>query len=240
MDNISRSMLLNGDYKPSPKFSVPLVSSLHPATTVLSKLVREKFADASIMDSKLDFLFPKSSLLVAYRRLPNLQLLLCKNDQKDWPLFNHHHLFMVTLTMGATVMSAKPPLSQNLFPHHQCLGTVWRYQRILPVSLDLLLSIILSANQTERSVSWLTMLVEHLPLSPTGKPWHLDGLTIKAITNRGKSSVPWLPIYSTFIKEKTQRNLSSFKSYNMPHLLRKQRLWSFGGQEDCFPSGQLA
>ena len=79
--NRSRPMVLNGDYKPSPKFSVPLVSSLHPATTVLSKLVREKFADASIMDSKLDFLFPKSSLLVAYRRLPNLQLLLCKNDQ---------------------------------------------------------------------------------------------------------------------------------------------------------------
>jgi hypothetical protein len=81
MANRSRSLVLKGEYKPTPKFAVPLVSTLHPATTVLSKFVRDSFAEASNQDTLLDFLLPKSSLLVTYTRLPNLQLLLCKNDQ---------------------------------------------------------------------------------------------------------------------------------------------------------------
>ena len=40
MANRSRSMVLNGEYKPTPKFAVPMVSTLHPATTVLTKVVR--------------------------------------------------------------------------------------------------------------------------------------------------------------------------------------------------------
>ena len=35
------------------------------------------------MDNLLEFIIPKTSLLVTYRKLPNLQLLLCKNDQNQ-------------------------------------------------------------------------------------------------------------------------------------------------------------
>ena len=83
MANRSRKMVLQGEYKPPPKFSIPLVSTLHPATTVLSKMVKSNFSKASTLDSLIEFLVPTSSLFVTYRRLPNLQLLLCKNDQNQ-------------------------------------------------------------------------------------------------------------------------------------------------------------
>ena len=86
MANRNRIMVLNGDYKPASKFAVPLVSTLHPATTVLSKLVRESFSQASSNDPFLNFLLPKSSLLFTYTKLPNLQLLMCKNDQNQLAL----------------------------------------------------------------------------------------------------------------------------------------------------------
>ena len=81
MANRSRNMVLKGEYRPPPQFSVPFVSTLHPATTILSKLVKNSFSQASSQDNLLEFLIPKSSLLVTYRKLPNLQHLLCKNDQ---------------------------------------------------------------------------------------------------------------------------------------------------------------
>ena len=81
MANRSRSMILKGEYKPVSKFVVPLVTSLHPATTVLTKMVKESFEEASKLDNTIDLIFPKSTLLVAYSKLPNLQLLLCSNDQ---------------------------------------------------------------------------------------------------------------------------------------------------------------
>jgi hypothetical protein len=77
MANRSRSMILKGEYKPVSKFVVPLVTSLHPATTVLTKMVKESFEEASKLDNTIDLIFPKSTLLVAYSKLPNLQLLLC-------------------------------------------------------------------------------------------------------------------------------------------------------------------
>ena len=83
MANRSRSIVLNGDYKHIPKFAVPMVSTLHPATTVLTKVVRTCFSEASDLDNLIGFLIPKSSLLVSYRKLPNLQLLMCKNDQNQ-------------------------------------------------------------------------------------------------------------------------------------------------------------
>ena len=76
---MSRLLVLKGDYR--PKFVVPLVSSLYPATTVLSKVVKSSFSRASSGDSVIDVLLPSSSLFVSFTRLPNLQLLLCPNDQ---------------------------------------------------------------------------------------------------------------------------------------------------------------
>ena len=38
---------------------------------------------ASQLDPLLEYLFPTSDVVVAYRKLPNLQLLLCRNDQNS-------------------------------------------------------------------------------------------------------------------------------------------------------------
>ena len=81
MANRSRLKVLNGEYRPSPKFAVPLVSSLHPATTILSQVVKSSFSAALSKDPVLEVILPPSSLIVAYTKLPNLQLLLCPNGQ---------------------------------------------------------------------------------------------------------------------------------------------------------------
>ena len=83
MANRSREMLLNGDYRPAQNFILPLVTSLHPATTVISRLAKSAIQEATSMDPILPYLFPKSSLCVAFTKLPNLQILLCKNDQNS-------------------------------------------------------------------------------------------------------------------------------------------------------------
>ena len=83
MANRSRDMLLTGAYKKEDSFVMPLVTSLHPATTVLTPAVRKAFKAASSLDPALSFILPSSSIVVAYRRLPNLQLLICKNDQNS-------------------------------------------------------------------------------------------------------------------------------------------------------------
>jgi hypothetical protein len=79
--NRSGLKVLNGEYRPSPKFAVPLVSSLHPATTILYQVVKSSFSAALSKDPVLEVILPPSSLIVAYTKLPNLQLLLCPNDQ---------------------------------------------------------------------------------------------------------------------------------------------------------------
>ena len=81
MANRSRENLLEGSFSNSSKFVLPLVTTLHPSTTILSKLTKEAFLDASKKDPVVQFLFPQTSIIVSYKRLPNLQLLLCKNDQ---------------------------------------------------------------------------------------------------------------------------------------------------------------
>ena len=62
MANRSRSMILKGEYKAVSKFVVPLVTSLHPATTVLTKLVKKIFEEASKLDNTIDLISPKSTL----------------------------------------------------------------------------------------------------------------------------------------------------------------------------------
>ena len=81
MANRSRLQVLKGEYRPAPKLVVPLVSSLHPATTILSQVVKSNFTSALSMDPLLEIVLPPASFIVSYTRLPNLQLLLCPNDQ---------------------------------------------------------------------------------------------------------------------------------------------------------------
>ena len=83
MANRSRQLLIKGHYHKPPSLVVPLVTDLHPSITVLTKLTKRSFEVAAKLDPLIDYLIPKSSLIVAYRKLPNLQLLLCKNDQNS-------------------------------------------------------------------------------------------------------------------------------------------------------------
>ena len=81
MANRSRLKVLKGEYRPSPKLAVPLVSSLHPATTILSQVVKSSFTSGLSKDPVLEVILPPSSLIAAYTKIPNLQLLLSPNDQ---------------------------------------------------------------------------------------------------------------------------------------------------------------
>ena len=83
MANRSRQLLLQGHYHKRPTLVVPLVTNLHPSTTVLSNITKQSFEVAARLDPLIEYLIPKSSLIVAYKKLPNLQLLLCKNDQNS-------------------------------------------------------------------------------------------------------------------------------------------------------------
>jgi len=81
MANRSRSLLLQGHYHKPQSFVVPLVTALHPSTTILTKVTKQSFDEATNLDPLLGYLLPKESLVVAYRKLPSLQLILCRNDQ---------------------------------------------------------------------------------------------------------------------------------------------------------------
>ena len=66
MANRSRLQVLKGEYRPAPKLVVPLVSSLHPATTILSQVVKSTFTSALSMDPVLEVALPPSSFIVSY------------------------------------------------------------------------------------------------------------------------------------------------------------------------------
>ena len=57
---------------------LPLVTNLHPSITVLTILAKTSLEEATIVDPSLQFILPKSSLVVAYKRLPNLQFYFVK------------------------------------------------------------------------------------------------------------------------------------------------------------------
>ena len=83
MANRSRQLLLDGSYVQSKNFKMPLVTSLHPSITVLTQITKKSFQSATELDPVLQYLLPKPSIVVAYKKLPSLQLLLCRNDQNS-------------------------------------------------------------------------------------------------------------------------------------------------------------
>ena len=84
MANRDRTALLLGQYKPKPKVTVPLVTNLHPAITCLSSIVPQSFSPAIKEDPLLNIILPFSSLIVSYRKLPNLTRILCSPDQNKF------------------------------------------------------------------------------------------------------------------------------------------------------------
>ena len=83
MANRSRTMLLTAQYQQHRAFVLPLVTTLHPAITMLTPLTKQVLKEAGNYDPTLQYVIPSSSLVVAYSKLPNLQLLMCKNDQNS-------------------------------------------------------------------------------------------------------------------------------------------------------------
>ena len=81
MANRDRMATLNGQFKQKRKLTIPLVTDLHPSLICLSKMTREYFSEACRSDPLLNVLVPTSSLIVTYRKLPNLKTLLCYPDQ---------------------------------------------------------------------------------------------------------------------------------------------------------------
>ena len=84
MANRDRLGMLSGQFKPKPKLTVPLVTNLHPAITCLSSMMSTSFSSACRSDPLLNILLPTSSLLVSYRKLPNLNQFLCSPDQNKF------------------------------------------------------------------------------------------------------------------------------------------------------------
>ena len=84
MANRDRGGVLRGLYKQGARLTVPLVTDLHPAITMASSTLGDTLGAAVRRDSLLNALLPNNSLLVAYRRLPNLSRLLCGPDQNKF------------------------------------------------------------------------------------------------------------------------------------------------------------
>ena len=84
MVNRDRMGMLSGQFKPKAKLTVPLVTNLHPAITCLSTMVSSHLSSACKADPLLNVLIPPKSLMVAYRKLPNLMRLLCSPDQNKF------------------------------------------------------------------------------------------------------------------------------------------------------------
>ena len=84
MANRDRMGTLSGQFKPKPKFIVPLVTDLHPAITCLSTMISTSFSPVLQSDPILNMIIPPTSLVVAYRKLPNLMRYLCCPDQNKF------------------------------------------------------------------------------------------------------------------------------------------------------------
>ena len=84
MANRDRDNLLIGKYKQKSTLKVPLVVDLHPAITCLSPIMSETISKTCEFDPLLNILIPSSSLIVAYRKLPNLMKLLCSPNQNKF------------------------------------------------------------------------------------------------------------------------------------------------------------
>ena len=84
MANRDRGGVLRGLYKQGARLTVPLVTDLHPAITMASSTLGDTLDAAVRRDPLLNTLLPNNSLLVAYRRLPNLSRLLCGPDQNKF------------------------------------------------------------------------------------------------------------------------------------------------------------
>ena len=84
MANRDRLGMLSGQFKAKPKLTIPLVTNLHPAITCLSTMMSTSFKSACGSDPLLNIIIPPSSLLVSYRKLPNLMRLLCSPDQNKF------------------------------------------------------------------------------------------------------------------------------------------------------------
>ena len=214
MANRSRLKVLKGEYRPSPKLAVPLVSSLHPATTILSQVVKSSFTSGLSKDPVLEVILPPSSLIVAYTKLPNLQLLLCPNDQNK-------------------LATNAPPGSVNGYMDTDChcmvcqasLFSKWISPPSMPgYSLKIPetthcgsgphVIYHLSCNSGSQHCVKAHYTGRASSSNPAKNPWLADGLTIRVTLITTMSSVPSHPIFYGSIEKKTPNSLSLSRFFN--------------------------
>ena len=61
-----------------------IYTNLHPAITCLSTMISTSFSPVLQSDPILNMIIPPTSLVVAYRKLPNLMRYLCSPDQNKF------------------------------------------------------------------------------------------------------------------------------------------------------------
>ena len=147
--------MLTGQFKPKPKFTVPLVADLHPAITCLSTMVSTSFSKACKTDPLLNILIPSTSLMVAYRKLPNLMRILCSPDQNKFLSSPSDTQDVGSIDTGCRCMVCKV---STLLVHHLYQDTSSPFKLKFPVPVDLQWSTIWCANLAGLNAGGPTML----------------------------------------------------------------------------------
>ena len=143
--------MLSGQYKPKPRLTVPLVTNLHPAITCLSSMVPDSFSTALKSDPLLNIIIPPSSLIVSYRKLPNLSRILCSPDQNKYLINPPQHPATGYLDTGCRCQVCKASTLASLQHLPPCQATEFQYPLPPLVHLDLHWSITWYADQADLS-----------------------------------------------------------------------------------------
>ena len=140
MANRDRLGMLSGQFKPKPKLTVPLVTNLHPAITCLSSMMSTSFSSACRSDPLLNILLPTSSLLVSYRKLPNLNRFLCSPDQNKFVSPNHASGYLDTgcRCMVCIISDVGKYVSPPSMPGYETLSLVLSHVQVARLWLIIL------------------------------------------------------------------------------------------------------
>jgi hypothetical protein len=123
MANSSTPMVLRGEYKPPQKLVVPLISSVHPAASVLSQIVNSSLSTVTTLDPVLEVLLPPTL------NYPTYSSFSAHMTRTRWLQAGHLFQSMVSSTLVVTVKCVKLLPSQSVCLHLLCLTIPSNYLR---------------------------------------------------------------------------------------------------------------